>query len=248
MTQLAVVILAAGKGKRMNSDLPKVLLKVRDKTMLEYNLDLAHEVNADRIITVVGYQKEKVIEVIQKYKKVEFIDQVQLLGTGHAVNVTKDLLKDFSGDVIILYGDVPLLSSETLITLKNFHKEEGNAVTVITAEIDDPFGYGRIIRDAEGRFTKIVEEKDANESEKAVREINSGIMIFDSSILFPTLSQIRNENSQAEYYLTDAIEILNASGQRVGAFKVKDPREVLGANTPEQLAQLETAIAASENL
>jgi len=240
--QLVTIILAAGKGKRMNSDLPKVLLKANGKSMLEYNLNLAKEIGSSRIITVIGYRKEDILTLLKHWPDVETVVQEEQLGTGHAVMQVSGNLADYKGNILVLYGDVPLLTTKTINQLADFHNQNENAVSVLSAKLDNPFGYGRIVRDEYGEFEKIVEEKDASDEEKMVQEINSGIMVFRSEELFRSLNMVRNNNSQKEYYLTDTIEILRDMGRKVGVIIAENSNEVLGANTPVQLQEIEEVL------
>ncbi len=242
MDDISIVILAAGKGTRMCSDLPKVLHTLKGRPLIEYTLDVASKLNPRRLILVVGYKKDDVIQATSKFHNLEYAIQTEQLGTGHAVKVTQPLLKDFDGNILILLGDVPLISLETLINLLHFHTDKKAACTVLTAVLDDPSNYGRIVRYHDGSIRKIVEEKDATDDEKRIKEINSGIMVFDGSYLFDVLDQIKNNNAKGEYYLTDAIEILVSQGYKVCAFTATHSREVLGVNTPEQLMELESLL------
>jgi bifunctional UDP-N-acetylglucosamine pyrophosphorylase/glucosamine-1-phosphate N-acetyltransferase len=235
---IAVVILAAGKGTRMNSDLPKVLHKICGKPMVEYVIKTAGQLKAERIILVVGHKWEQAKDLIDRYK-VEFAIQMEQFGTGHAVLQTQKLLSDFDGDVLILYGDVPLLTAETLNKLLKEHRKRKAAATVLTAILDDPSHYGRIIRDKKGMVQEIVEAKDASADQIKVKEINTGIICFDRVALFSALKRITNDNKQGEYYLTDAIKIIRGQNLTVGGMVTADPVETLGINSPEELKKLE---------
>ncbi len=235
---LAVVILAAGKGKRMKSDLPKVLHRIGGKPMVEYVINTAKRLKAERIILVVGHQWEQTQDLIDRYR-VEFVIQKEQLGTGHAVLQTQKLLSGFDGDVLILYGDVPLLTVSTLKKLLREHRAKKVAATVLTVDLEDPSHYGRIIRDELGMVQKIVEAKDASADQKKVREINTGIICFDRKALFPVLEKITNDNSQGEYYLTDAIKLLRERKRSVWGKKTTDPMEALGINSTEELKKAE---------
>ena len=244
-TNLAVVILAAGQGKRMQDPTkPKVLYELADKPLVGHVLDLAKRLGAGRIITIVGFGREKVISYINdSYKGVEFAIQSEQLGTGHAVRQTQGLLDFYSGDVLILYGDVPLTSEATLKSMLATHYKSGAKATVLSTMIDNPTGYGRIVRSSDGKhLEKIVEEKDADDQIRRIREINSGICIIDSEELFRALTEVTPNNSQKEYYLTDVFTILIARhGKQAVALEVApDPIEVTGVNTKEQLQELET--------
>jgi UDP-N-acetylglucosamine diphosphorylase/glucosamine-1-phosphate N-acetyltransferase len=241
MTNLAAVILAAGKGTRMKSDLPKVLYKVNNKPMVHYSIDLSEVLGANKIIVVVGYGKDQVIEEIYK-RGVDYVIQEPQLGTGHAVMQAEQALEDFNGDVLVFYGDVPMLSKTSMEAMLLKHRSEDLSVTILTATFENPFGYGRIIRNEKGNVVKIVEQKDASESEQSIREINSGIYVFKKDDLFHALKMVKNENVQSEYYLTDVIEILGAEGKKIDTFVTQTPDEIKGVNTIEQLAEVEGLI------
>jgi len=240
MGKIAAVILAAGKGTRMKSEQPKVLHNVCGKTMLGHVCDAVGRLGVDRTLVVVGYQAEKVKAAAGD--AVEYVLQSEQLGTGHAVLQTETALQDFAGQVLVLYGDTPLLTPATLQRLLTYHTAQGNAATILTAELSDPTGYGRIIRHPDGAVAGIVEQKDATPAEAAVREINTGIYCFDSRELFPALHAVRTDNRQQEYYLTDCISILVGKGRRVDAIAAENPQETLGINSRRQLAELEAEL------
>lgn len=235
MSQLKAVILAAGKGTRMKSDLPKVVHTIEGKCLVDYAIEAAMGAGADDICLVVGYKYEIVHETI-KHQEVKFALQEEQLGTGHAVKCAKDFLGD-EGQTMILFGDTPLITAETLTRLKEYHVKNGNTVTVLSAMIGDPTGYGRIIRDAEGRFVKSVEHKDANEEELKSHEINSGMYIFDTKELKEALEKIQPNNAQGEYYLPDTLTIIKEKGLKVDAFALDDPEDITGVNDQEQLKE-----------
>lgn len=237
MEELSAIVLAAGEGKRMRSNQPKVLHQVCGKALVEWVCDAAFEAGIQKCITVVGHKAEEVMAYMGQ--KVQFALQKEQLGTGHAVMQAQPLIKDAQGYVIILCGDTPLIKGSTVKKALDYHISSGNAATVITTELEDATGYGRIIRDASGQVKKIVEHRDTNEQEKAVREINSGIYCFTVKHLLDALNQLNNHNSQGEYYLTDTIEILIAEQFKVGALKIDDSTELLGINNRIQLSQAE---------
>lgn len=233
MGKLKVVILAAGQGTRMKSKVPKVLHKVLDKTMVDYVIDAAEKVGAEDTCVVVGHQSAMVKAMIGD--RVKFAVQKEQLGTGHAVMQAGDFIKGDS-NILILCGDTPLITSETILKLNEIHSAEDNAVTVLSMIVDEPTGYGRIIRQG-GGFGKIVEQKDANEDEKAVKEVNSGVYIFKAEALNAAFEKLSNNNSQGEYYLTDTPEIIKDMGQKVGIMVADDGDEFLGVNSKLQLSQ-----------
>ena len=230
-----VVALAAGKGTRMKSKLYKVLHKVCGKTMVEHVVDAARGVNPAKIVTVVGTGAGEVEKVLDG--KSDFAFQEKQLGTGDAVMTAKEELGDKDGATLVVTGDTPLFTTETFDELFKYHAEKGNAATVLTAEAPNPFGYGRIIRDDQGNVLRIVEQKDGKPEELKVKEINTGVFCFDNKKLFEALKHVDNNNAQGEYYLTDVLEILRNSGERVGAYKMPDFSESLGVNDRIALAQ-----------
>ncbi len=234
----AVIILAAGKGTRMKSNLPKVLHKINDKPMVGHVIDTSKHIGATEIVTVIGYKSELVKKTMGN-SGTKFALQKEQLGTGHAVKQCDSILSDFEGDIIVLSGDVPLISAQTLTNLLSNHNDSDNSATILTASIDNPHGYGRVIRSADGSLNKIVEHKDANTDELKINEINSGIYVFDSKILFKMLPQVKNENSQGEYYLPDVLTMILENKLKVGVEKTKNITEIQGVNTIEQLQELE---------
>ena len=230
-----VVVLAAGKGTRMKSKLYKVLHKVCGKTMVEHVVDAARGVNPAKIVTVVGTGAGEVEKVLDG--KSDFAFQEKQLGTGDAVMTAKEELGDKDGATLVVTGDTPLFTTETFDELFKYHAEKGNAATVLTAEAPNPFGYGRIIRDDQGNVLRIVEQKDGKPEELKVKEINTGVFCFDNKKLFEALKHVDNNNAQGEYYLTDVLEILRNSGERVGAYKMPDFSESLCVNDRIALAQ-----------
>ncbi len=233
-SKLAVVILGAGMGKRMNSDLPKVLHPIGGRPMILHVIDTVRQLAPERVVVVTGYQAERV-ESACAGTGVEFVRQREQLGTGHAVVQAAPALAAFDGTVVVLNGDVPGLRAETIRRFVGAHHRAGSVATVLTAELEDPAGYGRIVRDAQGQLLRIVEHKDASPEELALREVNSGLFCFEADALFPALKRVGRRNSQNEYYLTDVIGLLRTEGRPVGAFRVDDPREVAGVNNPEEL-------------
>jgi bifunctional UDP-N-acetylglucosamine pyrophosphorylase/glucosamine-1-phosphate N-acetyltransferase len=210
--------------------------------MIEYDLEAARAAGASRLIVVVGHKAELVREQLARHPDVEFALQAEQKGTGHAVMVCGEQLADHDGPVLVLAGDTPLLRGESLAALLSELRDQHAAAVIGTAITDNNFGLGRVVRSADGEFLRIVEQKDATPEEAAIREINTGCYAFDSRQLFQALTQIRPNNSQAEYYLTDVPAILKAQGQRVIAAAKLTIEEALGVNTPDQLAEVERVL------
>ncbi|MHB8769408.1 MAG: NTP transferase domain-containing protein [Syntrophales bacterium] len=229
------VILAAGEGKRMKSSLAKVLHPVGGVPMLSHSLAAARSAGARRIVVVIGHQAER-IRSLYRGEDLLFAEQRELLGTGHAVLQAREFFLDYEGAVIVLCGDVPLILPGTLRMLFDCHRAEGATVTVLTTRPPDPAGYGRVVTAADGSIRRIVEERDATEAEKAIAEINTGIYCVQSSFLFAAVAGLENLNAQREYYLTDIVEMAGRDGLRVASCSAADPLEVMGINTPEELA------------
>ncbi len=240
--ELAAIILAAGMGTRMRSDLPKVLHPALGQPLVGHVLAAVRGAGIRRVVAVVGHQAERVERALEGHD-LSFALQEPQLGTGHAVQKAQPHLADYDGDVVVLCGDTPLLRAETLSSLHATHTEQGARATVLTAEVPDATGYGRIVRAENGDVLRIVEEKDASTEEKRLREINSGLFVFDSRSLFQALDKVGADNAAREYYLTDTLEILRRDGARVCAYRCGDPREVLGVNTPDQLREVEQLLA-----
>ncbi len=233
--RFCAVILAAGKGTRMKSDLPKVLHQIGDKPLLHYVLDTAEDAGAEKIIVVIGYQAQKVSACFAESSCV-FVLQEHQLGTGHAVLQAKNELAHYDGLTVILCGDVPLLKPHTINKMIDEHLATDATLTVLTAIVPDAFGYGRIIKDGQGAIIKITEQVDAKESEKMIKEINTGIYCVQTPFLLEALEKIENNNSKKEYYLTDIVEIARSHNFKVRACLADNYAEVMGINTPEELA------------
>jgi len=233
----AAVILAAGKGTRMRSDLAKVLFPLAGRPLLLYVLDAVRRAGFGRTVVVVGHQADAVRRAAGT--EPAFVLQEPQLGTGHAVQCAMPALAGFDGAVVVLAGDVPLIRSRTLRRLVDRRREGGSLVTVLTAEVPDPAGYGRIVRGPGGEVAAIVEDKDATPAQRKIREINSGIYAFDRAFLDRGLPRLGNENRQGEYYLTDTVGMAVAEGGPVAGVRIEDPRELEGVNTPEQLEAME---------
>lgn len=232
---LAAIILAAGKGTRMKSSLPKVLQPLAGSPLAAYPIQCSQQLGCSPIVMVVGHQSEQVKETFSD-QEIVFVEQKEQLGTAHAVQMTLPTLKDFSGTLLLLCGDVPLLRHETLQQLLTDHQQAGAVASVLTAHMENPTGYGRIIRNGDC-VEKIVEEKDTTEAEKKVQEINTGLYALEAPLAFELLAQIGNENAQGEYYLTDIISLAQEHGHRVCASILTNPNESMGINDRVQLSQ-----------
>ena len=219
---------------------PKVLHKLNGKPLLDHVLDESELLNPREIILVVGFKKEHVISHTKNRINLKNVTQIEQLGTGHAVLQTEEFLKDKKGHILILYGDVPNIKASTLEPIIDDHIKNNRDLTLITAELDDPTGYGRIIRDKNARLLKIVEEKDCNDNEKKIKEWNPGIYIFKIPEVFEILNSIKANNASKEYYLTDAIGLAQQSNLQIKAIKIANSDEVLGINTAGQLEELES--------
>lgn len=238
----AVVVLAAGEGTRMRSATPKVLHEICGRTLLGHVVAAARELEPAELVVVVGHARERVAAHLAEVDPAaRTAVQAEQKGTGHAVRTALESLAARGvtpdGTVVITCGDTPLLTAETLAELAAAHERDGNAVTVLTAEVPDATGYGRIVRQADGSVAAIVEQKDADEAQRAIREINSGVFAFDAKLLVEALSSVTTDNAQGEEYLTDTLGILRRAGHRVGAAVVGDHREVVGINDRVQLAE-----------
>ncbi|MGW2469604.1 bifunctional UDP-N-acetylglucosamine diphosphorylase/glucosamine-1-phosphate N-acetyltransferase GlmU [Streptomyces bauhiniae] len=236
----AVVVLAAGEGTRMKSATPKVLHRICGRSLVGHVLAASRELDPAELVVVVGHAREQVAAHLAEIDpEVRTAVQEQQNGTGHAVRMAlEELGGPVDGTVVVVCGDTPLLTSDTLAALTGTHRADGNAVTVLTAEVPDATGYGRIVRDgASGAVTAIVEHKDATDEQRAIAEINSGVFAFDGRLLAEALKQVRTDNSQGEEYLTDVLGILRAAGHRVGASVAGDHREIAGINNRVQLAE-----------
>lgn len=231
------VILAAGMGTRMKSKMPKVLHKVCGKPLSKWVIDASKAAGADKVCAIVGHKAETVKEVLGDV--CEFALQAEQKGTGHAVMQAIDIIKNSKGEVVILNGDTPLITAETINKAIEYHKNNGNQATVITAILDDATGYGRIVRDNDGSVLKIVEQKDASEEEKKINEVNSGMYVFDAQSLVYALDKITPNNAQGEYYLTDTLEILLSAGKKIGGYAISDNDEIRGINDRVQLNEAE---------
>lgn len=241
---LAIIILAAGKGTRMESDLAKVLHPLCGKPLVAWVLEATRPLAPQRTVVIVGHQAAVVEATVrEQFPDVEFALQPQMLGTGHAVQQAEALLKDFEGEVIVTCGDAPLITTDTLRELVAQRQQAGATAAMLVATVDDPTGYGRVLLAPDGGVTAIVEQKDATPEIAAIHHVNAGTYCFDSSVLWHYLSRITNNNRQGEYYLTDIVGLLAADGQRVNSVFI-DEREMTGVNTRAQLQALEAQLRA----
>ena len=236
--KFCALILAAGKGTRMKSDLAKVLHVLEGKPLLHYCLQSAKSAGAEKVVVIVGHQADLVRQEFSQNGCI-FVDQKPQLGTGHAVLQAKEVLAGYSGKTFILCGDVPLLKESTIKSLIENHIATGAALTVLTTTPPDATGYGRIVRDKAGNIAKIVEQRDATAAEKQIGEINTGIYCADTALLFDVLGKVKNNNDQKEYYLTDIVEIACREGKVVKPHIAPDYIEVMGINTPDELSRAE---------
>lgn len=233
--EAVAVVLAAGKSTRMNSDLPKVLVDVRGRPMIEYVLEAVRAAGIRRLLVVVGHRAEMVREALEGAGDIEFVEQVEQRGTGHAVAVCSDSLAGGNGPVVVLAGDAPLIRPESIKRLLEEQASSGAACVIASAVLPEPFGYGRIVRDDAGNFQRIVEQRDASSEVAAIDEVNSGLYVFQRAALVDSLAQLEPSNAQKELYLTDCAGILQRTGKLVRALPLLDADEIPGVNTPEQL-------------
>ncbi len=235
MRATKAIILGAGKGSRMKSDLPKVLHAVGGRPMILHSIDRARAAGISDVITVVGYKKEEVIERLSE-TRVRFAVQYEQRGTGHAVLCAREHLDDFDGNVVVLYGDMPLLSERAIRSLIDRRDAIDAAGVALTIELDNPPDFGRIVRDANGRVVRVVEVKDCTPEELAIREVNVGAYCFDAPALVEALGDLCDDNAQGEYYLTDVLGIMAAKGWRTDTLVMQNLEEALGVNDPVALA------------
>lgn len=233
--QTAAIILAAGAGTRMKSKKPKVAHEMIGKPLVNWVVDASQEAGIEKIVTVVGHMREQVIPLVEG--KTEVVVQEQQRGTADAVMSCAQALEGFEGSLLVLSGDSPLITADTMKELMSLRERNNAAVVVLTMKLDDPFGYGRIVRDEGGAVRRIVEQKDASPEEAAIHECNSGVYCFDAKALFDALKQVGTDNAQGEYYLTDVLHICRRAGRAVLALPAKEPSECLGVNSRIQLAE-----------
>jgi len=244
-TSPSAIILAAGKGTRMGGEQPKVLFEVAGRPMVHWVLEACREAGAERLVVVVGFQADRVRDALADEPGVEFVLQERQLGTGHAVMMAEPAYAGRAAeDTFVVAGDMPLLKGSTLAELLSAHRAAGAAASLATGELDDPTGYGRIIRDARGEFAAIVEQKDATEPQRAIREVNPSCYCFRSDRLFSLLRRLGTDNAQGEYYITDVLGLARSAGQTVAVVKAVGGDEAEGINTPEQLARVDAMLRA----
>jgi bifunctional UDP-N-acetylglucosamine pyrophosphorylase/glucosamine-1-phosphate N-acetyltransferase len=245
-SDIHVVVLAAGKGTRMKSAVPKVLHAAAGRPLIDYALRAAASLSPASIVIVVGSQADQLKEALAKRPGLSFALQEPQLGTGHALLQAEPLLRDARGTLLLLSGDVPLLGAKTLAALVRLHESRKAAATVLTAVVPAPDGYGRIVRQGD-QITAIVEHKDASPVDREIREINSGVYAFDIAPLFAALRDIGSSNAQGEYYLPDLVKIYRARGLTVETLRLEDPREILGVNSRKELADVASILKAAKN-
>lgn len=243
--KLKTLILAAGKGTRMKSELPKVIHEVNGIPMISKIIKVLEVLKPEENILILGHKKEEVLKVVGE--DADYVVQTEQLGTGHAVLQAKDKLKDYDGDVMVLCGDTPLLREETLEELYKFHRDTDSVTTILTSIYDNPFGYGRIVKE-NGLVKAIVEEKEADAEIKKIKEVNAGVYCFKGRELFDALSKITNNNGKGEYYLTDVIGIQVGEGKKVQSFVLNDNIEILGVNSKVELAQASKVLRDRKNI
>jgi len=237
---VAALVLAAGMGKRMNSDLAKVLHPMAARPLLAYVLQTLDQLGVGRRLVVIGHQRERVRAAFADRDDIEWVVQAEQRGTGHACQMAEPALGDFGGTLLVVCGDTPLLTAATLDGLLRAHRAAAAAVTVLSMRLPDPSGYGRIVRTEDGSgIDRIVEERDASAAERRLDEVNSGIYAFSYPALEDVLASLTATNSQGEYYLTDTVALLRARGRLAAVMCVEDHRELLGINTVDQLAEAE---------
>ncbi|MEM6751150.1 MAG: NTP transferase domain-containing protein [Planctomycetota bacterium] len=237
------VIMAAGKGKRMNSDLPKVVHQAAGKPMVRWVVEACLNAGVDRCVIVIGVGADRVKDALADLPQCRFVVQAEQLGTGHAARMAEPKLQDDpDADVLVLAGDGPLIRASTLRTLLDLHRSTGAAASLATAVLDDPAGYGRIVRNPQGGFARIVEQKDAGPDELQIREVNPSYYAFRCGPLFDALARVSNQNASGEYYVTDVPGLLLADGHAVSVMDAVPAEDVLSVNNPEQLAEVDAVL------
>lgn len=246
MNKYKGIVLCGGLGKRMNSDTPKALHKIFDKCIAEYVVDSMMKAGIEDICMVVGHKADMVKEYFKGYTNISYALQTELLGTGHAVMQATDFISEDS-NVLVINGDMPLISSQSITDFINYFEQNNYAACALTAVLDNPFGYGRIVRYGENLFKKIVEQKDASESEKQIKEVNLGVYLYKGADLLSSLSKLTNNNAQNEYYITDTLYHILLDNKSVGAYTLKDSLESQNVNSREELASAAKALFTRTN-
>ena len=241
---LKSIIMAAGKGSRMMSELPKVIHLAHSKPMVVRIIDALNALDVEENVLILGHKREKVLEVLGN--DISYVIQEEQLGTGHAVKQAEEKIKNYNGDILIINGDIPLIQKETLVNFYNEYKEENADGIVLTAIFDNPFSYGRIFKEND-RVLKIVEEKEANEEQKKIKEVNAGVYIFKAQHLTYALGKINNNNEKGEYYLTDVIEILASENKKIISYSLEDSMEIQGVNSKVELALVSRVLRERKN-
>ncbi|EQA34970.1 MobA-like NTP transferase domain protein [Leptospira inadai serovar Lyme str. 10] len=236
--EAVAVVLAAGKGTRMKTDQPKVAVSLNGKPLLIHVIDHLRESGVGEIVVVVGYKKEEVQALCLGIPDLKFAEQKDQLGTAHAVLSAEHSINGHNGPILVACGDVPMITGETFRSLIATHNQNGFSATLLSAKVDNPTGYGRIVRNESGEVIAIVEEKDADANQKKIDEINTGTYVFDSEALFDSLRKIGNSNAQGEYYLPDLVALYKKEGKKLGAVVLKDSGESQGVNSPQDLEAL----------
>lgn len=236
------VVLAAGKGTRMNSEKPKVATELNGKPLIHYVLDSIKQAGIEKIIVIVGYKKQEVIDICQPYTGIEFVEQTEQLGTGHALLMAENILKDFSGFLYVACGDVPMIHSTTITDLLTRTIDNQYPACVLSADLDDPSGYGRVVRNSNGQVKQIIEHKDAKPQQLAIKEINTGTYVFATPQIFEVLHTLGNQNAQGEYYLPDIFLKYQNEGLKCGAQKTNNQWECSGINSQQDLKNLQAYI------
>jgi len=245
--EVGIILLAAGQGTRMKSSYPKVLHSLAGKPLFLHALEAARQLKPTKMAVVIGHGGD-IVRQAYTGDEVIWVVQEEQLGTGHAVRCTQGVFQNFSGDLVILSGDVPLISERTLMSLISYHRNQGAALTLLTALLAVPRGYGRILKNENGEMTGIVEEKDATEDQRQIKEVNAGVYVASPQFLFAALASVNNKNRQEEYYLPDVVSIGLGQGSKITTVKVEDSREMMGVNTREELAYMEKSLQEKINL
>ena len=236
LNNVCALVLAAGKGKRMGADKPKVLQILAEKPLLGHVFHTLHDAGVDEVYVVVGHRQEEVTSHFGDVS-VTWVVQEDQRGTGHAVRCAREFLQDYAGDMLVVNGDAPFITPETITSMVKQHRDADATATLLTCHLEDPHGHGRILRNGApyGRPARIIEERDATDEQRAIREVNGGLYCFRADRIFKFLDRLGNDNVKHEYYLTEVVEILNREGMIVEAYRCTNPKELSNINTPEEL-------------